>query len=218
MQEQTAPLIFDASSEQVADTVMLLVLMRGQISAKPVCDEGNLPVAPLVGRTIGLVGFDAVARAVARRACHGFGMRVLIYSDNTINRAELEALGAASIGSLDRLLAEADFVSLHGRPGGAPIINAHRLNQMKPDACLINAVHGALVDEQALIHALWFETIGGAGLAIPSETLDRKKDFEACEHAILLPNVVDVAAPAPPANQSIISGNVIPLFEHDPRV
>lgn len=204
---QNRPVIheIEPAGEQAADTVMLLMLSLARRR------EGGAPT--IAGRTLGLVGFDDAAKAVARRAAQGFGMRVLVYGALGEQRALVRQLGAAISPSLSDLLGESDFVSLHGRPGDGAFVNAHRLNQMKPDACLINAAHGELMDEQDLVHALWFETIGGAGIAVPPDTLDRLKDLEACDNAVILPLAGEAARSVGISRRPQAASNVIPMFE-----
>jgi lactate dehydrogenase-like 2-hydroxyacid dehydrogenase len=122
----------------------------------------------ITGKTLGLVGFGRIARAVARRAHHGFGMRVL-YVDPVPAPADVAAnVGATACASLDELLSRADFVSLHC-PGGAAnrhLVDAARLAAMKPTAFLINSARGDVVDEAALVAALERRTIAGAALDV----------------------------------------------------
>ncbi|MEL6965621.1 MAG: NAD(P)-dependent oxidoreductase, partial [Pseudomonadota bacterium] len=76
------------------------------------------------------------------------------------------------------------------RGDSALTITAERLNQMECDALLINGSHGELMDETAVVHALWFETIGGVGLSAPTRTLSRLRDFEASDKATILDHPV----------------------------
>ena len=177
----------DRLSEQRADATMMLALMMGSWS--------RLPGRQLSERTLGLIGFGQVGRSVARRALDGFGMRVLVHSLSATDRAIAEHGGAEWADSIDALLPEADFVSLHCHRGveSHHVIDAHRLNQMKPDAFLINTAHGDLVDEQALVHALWFETIGGAGIGVPRRQLGHLQELLVCDNVIVLPDAGDVA-------------------------
>lgn len=199
--------------EQAADTVMFLALTLARRAA---ADGAS---SALSGRTLGLVGFDDVAKAVAKRAAHGFGMRVLVYGASGQERAVVRQLGAGVAASLSDLLGASDFVSLHDRPGGgAAWINAHRLDQMKPDACLINTADGDLMDEQDLMHALWFETIGGAGISVPAETLDRLKDFQACHNAVVLPREASRRRTCETPAPFQCTGNVVQLFERRHQV
>ena len=203
---QTMPAIdFSAwSHEQAADTVMVLMQSLARRRSTP---------STLAGQTLGLVGFDETAGAVASRAAQDFGMQVLIYGESHQEQAIARKLGLRVSASLDHLLGRSDVVSLHGQPGdGAAVINAHRLNQMKPDALLINTAHGELMDEQDLLHALWFETIGGAGVAVPEDTLHRLNDLEACDNVVVLSSADRRREADPRPVKPAASGNVVPLF------
>jgi D-3-phosphoglycerate dehydrogenase len=126
----------------------------------------------VAGRTLGLVGFGAGAKAVAERA-RGFGLRLVAWA-RTPDRhwADAERLGVELI-DLDRLLAESDFVSIHLPlvPDTRHLIDAGRLGQMKQTALLVNTARGAILDEAALVEALRQRRIAGAALDV-FETLD----------------------------------------------
>jgi glyoxylate reductase len=115
------------------------------------------------GRTLGVIGFGRIGRAVARRAT-GFGMRVLYYDPV----APPAGTAAAEPVSLDELVATADFVSVHVSlsPETHHLIDATRLRQMKPTAVLVNAARGPVVDERALAEALDAGEIFAAGLDV----------------------------------------------------
>ena len=116
--------------------------------------------------TLGLVGLGRIGQAVARRG-KGFGMRIL-YHDAQRAAAETEQeLGAEFVG-LDKLLAEADFVSLHVPLSAAThhLIGEAELRRMKPTAVLINTSRGPVVDEEALVRVLAEGAIAGAGLDV----------------------------------------------------
>jgi len=115
------------------------------------------------GRTLGVIGFGRIGRAVARRAA-GFGMRVLYYDPVAPPAGET---GAEPLG-LDELVATADFVSVHVSlsPETHHLIDAARLRQMKPTAVLVNAARGPVVDERALAEALDAGEIFAAGLDV----------------------------------------------------
>ncbi|MEM7042199.1 MAG: NAD(P)-dependent oxidoreductase [Pseudomonadota bacterium] len=191
--------------QQAADTVIGLM--------QSLARRRGLAPSTLAGQTLGLVGFDETARAVAKRASQNVGMQVLVYGESDEERTIARKLGLRVSPSLSHLLGRSGVVSLHRRPGdGAAIIDALRLNQMKPDAFLINADHGALIDQQDLLHALWFETIGGAGIAVPEDTLDRLSDLEACDNALVVPSADRRREAAPGPTKPEAFGNVVPLF------
>jgi len=117
------------------------------------------------GATLGIVGLGQIGLAVARRA-RGFDMRILYHDRTRHPQAEAE-LGAEYV-SLDRLLGESDFVSLHVPLASQTrhLIGQRELSLMKPSAVLVNAARGAVVDQQALCAALKERRIAAAGLDV----------------------------------------------------
>lgn len=120
------------------------------------------------GATLGVIGFGRIGQAVARRAHHGFGMRVLAWGRTPPPDAWLATMGVEYVASLDAVLAEADVVSLHlpSTPETRGIINAERLARMQPGTFLVNTARGDLVDDDALIAALREGRLAGAGLDV----------------------------------------------------
>jgi D-3-phosphoglycerate dehydrogenase len=115
--------------------------------------------------TVGIVGLGRIGRAVARR-CRAYEMRVLAH-DVAPDAAYARSHGI-ELTSLEQLLRESDFVTLHAPhlPETDGLINAARLQLMKPSAFLINTARGGLVDEAALHEALVSRRIAGAGLDV----------------------------------------------------
>ncbi len=120
----------------------------------------------IYGKTLGILGLGAIGTAVARRA-QGFSMK-LLYTAAHGPKPELEQQLGCSFVSLERLLEESDFLSLHCKLDDSThhIINADRLRRMKPSAYLVNTGRGALVDESALAEALAKKVIAGAALDV----------------------------------------------------
>jgi D-3-phosphoglycerate dehydrogenase len=118
------------------------------------------------GRTVGIVGLGEVGRRVARICGTGLGMRVLAY-DPYLTAAECQTRGATQ-ASLDALLAQADFVTIHcpltAETRG--MLGQRELALMQPDAFLINTARGGIVDEAALASALEARQIAGAGVDV----------------------------------------------------
>jgi glyoxylate reductase len=125
--------------------------------------------ADVHGKTLGLVGFGRIGRAVARRAL-GFGMRVLYHDTLPADPAVERELHATAV-DLGTLLRESDFVSLHTllSPETRHLINERALRLMKKTAILVNASRGPVVDEAALVRALAEGWIQGAGLDVFEE-------------------------------------------------
>jgi phosphoglycerate dehydrogenase-like enzyme len=141
------------------------------------------------GLCLGLVGFGAIGRAVARRAA-GFDMRVLAH-DPAPDRRIAESLGVALV-SLDVLLSEADVVSLHVPLTGKTrdLIDPGALGRMKKGAFLINTSRGEIVDEAALYQALKAGRLGGAGLDVLSiEPPPAAHPLFELENVVLTPHV-----------------------------
>ncbi len=127
--------------------------------------EQSRPLRRIPGRTLGLVGFGRSAKAMARRAS-GFGLRVLATRrDMAAVDPEAESSGVRMV-SLDNLLAQSDFVSLHLSLNNDTrhLLDREALIQMKPGSILINTARGAIVDENALADMLESGHLAGAGL------------------------------------------------------
>ena len=138
-------------------------------------------------KTLGVLGFGRIGRAVARRAL-GFDMRVL-YHDVARSTPEIERELKARYVDKDTLLREADFVSLHVllTPETRHLIDERALRSMKKTAVLVNAARGPIVDEAALARALSEKWIAAAGLDVFED--------EPVIHAGLLPLTNVVMAP-----------------------
>jgi glyoxylate reductase len=122
--------------------------------------------ADVWGKTLGVVGFGRIGQAVARRA-QGFRMRVIYTSGHRVP-AEIEKGLGAEYRTLDALLAESDFISLHTPLNDATrhMISAPQFAAMKPTAYIINTSRGPVIDEAALIAALAAGRIAGAALDV----------------------------------------------------
>jgi D-3-phosphoglycerate dehydrogenase / 2-oxoglutarate reductase len=126
----------------------------------------NSPFTPeLEGKTVGIVGFGEIGRAVARKLS-GFRVELLAH-DPYVDHGVIRRGGAEPV-ALDVLLDRSDFVTLHARPEPAapPLIGRDELARMKPTAILVNTARAALVDEEALLDALREGLIGGAAMDV----------------------------------------------------
>ena len=191
----------DVLTDATADTAMTLLLMvarragEGERHVRTRAWTGWRPTHMLgtqvSGKTLGLVGMGRIARAVARRAHHGFGMKVLFHDPYPPSPQEAAALGAEPVDSLDDVLTRADFVSLHcpATPETRHLVNAERLGRMKPGAYLINTARGDVVDEAALVAALKAGTIRGAALDVFEREPVVTEDLLSMENVVLLPHL-----------------------------
>ena len=140
----------------------------------------------LAGKTLGIVGFGRIGRAVAKRAV-GFGMRIIYYSPG----AESE-FGAIKMNSLDELLHESDFVSIHTPLNDSTrhMVNADFLSKMKPNAVFINTSRGPVVDQAALYEALKAKQIFAAGLDVTDpEPLPLTSPLLTLENCVIVPHI-----------------------------
>lgn len=122
--------------------------------------------ADVFGATLGIIGIGRIGRGVAHRA-KGFNMRVIYYDPYPLPPEAQEQLGATPV-DLKRLLAEADFVSVHVplTQQTQHLLSTPQFESMKRTAILINTSRGPVVDEAALVEALTARKIAGAGLDV----------------------------------------------------
>ena len=146
------------------------------------------------GKTLGIVGFGRIGRAMARRA-QGFGMRIL-YQDAVAADAATERELRATRTDVATLLRESDFVTLHTPllPETRHLINAQSLKTMKKTAYLINASRGPVVDEAALGQALKEGWIAGAGLDVFEEEPKVHPSLMGLRNVVLAPHIASASS------------------------
>jgi len=161
------------------------------------------------GKTLGIVGFGRIGRAVARRAA-GFGMRVLYHNRSRLTPAE-ERESPAEYADLNTLLAQADFVSLHVPLSGETrhLIGAAELSRMKPTAYLINTARGPVVDEVALLATLQRGMIAGAGLDVYENEPALTPGLADLPNVVLLPHVGSATLETRTAMAAMAARNLI---------
>lgn len=167
------PGVLDETTADFAWTLLMAVARR-LVEGDHLARSGNwkgwdldqMVGTDVFGKTLGIVGFGRIGRAMARRAS-GFQMKV-IYTDTLSASRDVEESLNAEYRDLNALLAEADFVSVH-----VPLVaetrglfDAPRFHRMKPTAFLINTSRGPVVDEPALVYALETGKIAGAALDV----------------------------------------------------
>lgn len=150
----------------------------------------HMMATKVTGKTLGCIGFGRIAQAMAQRAHFGFGMKVIFSDPYPPPQAVIDKFGATQM-SVEEVLAQADFVSLHC-PGGKDtyhLLNDERIGMMQPHAVLINSARGDVIDNQALISALKSGKIAGAGLDVFEGEPELDPGFLDCENAVLLPHL-----------------------------
>ncbi len=169
-------------------------------------------------KTLGLIGFGRIGKAVARRAHFGFGMRILYYDAYPPDPEAVAAVGAEACSSLEEVLERADFVSLHC-PGSAEnrhLINADRLSLMRPHAFLVNTARGDIVEEAALVAALKAGTIAGAGLDVYEFEPKVSPELASLENVVLLPHLGSATRETRVAMGMRVAENVRAFFAGEP--
>jgi glyoxylate reductase len=161
------------------------------------------------GKTLGIVGFGRIGRAVAKRAT-GFGMRVL-YFDRVAADPETEASLNAKSVPLEELLTESDYVSLHTdyNPETHHLIGAPELAMMKAGAYLINTARGAIVDEAALVDALRSGKLAGAGLDVFEREPEVHPGLLELESAVIAPHIASASMETRSAMALMAAENVL---------
>jgi lactate dehydrogenase-like 2-hydroxyacid dehydrogenase len=191
----------DVLTDDTADDAVMLMLMvarragEGERHVRAGAWTGWRPTHMLgtkvSGKTLGLIGMGRIARAVARRAHHGFGMRVIFHDPYPPPPAVAAELGAEPRPGVDDVLREADFVSLHcpATPETHHLIDARRLALLRRSAFLINTARGDVVDEAALVAALERGTIAGAALDVYEHEPQVHPALLRMENVVLLPHL-----------------------------
>lgn len=145
----------------------------------------------VTGKTLGLIGFGRIAKALAHKAHFGFGMRILLHDPVPQSPEVLHALGAQACASPEEVLRSADFVSLHCPAGRDTyhLLDAARLACMPRHAYLINTARGDVVDQGALADALREKRIAGAGLDVYEGEPAIPPALLALDNVVLLPHL-----------------------------
>ena len=215
----------DVLSECTADLAMTLMLMAARRTSEGEREvrEGrwdgwrptHLVGTKVSGKTLGIVGFGRIGQEMARRAHHGFGMRIVVHNRSRVAPEILAQYNAVQADDLDDLLPRCDFVSLHC-PGGAEnrhLINSRRLDLMRPGAFLINTARGEVINEHDLVQALTFETIGGAALDVFDGEPKIAKDLLDSDRLVMLPHLGSATTEAREAMGFRVMHNLEAFFD-----
>ena len=142
----------------------------------------------VTGKTLGIIGAGRIGSNFGRKAIKGFNMKVIYYGRH--NTPELDELGAKRV-SLDELLSESDYISLHVplTPETKHLIGANELAKMKRTAILINTSRGPVIDEKALAEALKNHVIAAAGLDVYEREPEVEESLKGLKNVTLAPHV-----------------------------
>ncbi|MBA5776282.1 hydroxyacid dehydrogenase [Stappia sp. F7233] len=211
-----------ANDLSVAEYVMTMALMllRGAYGASAAVAGGQWPRQKLIGREVsgrvmGLVGYGAIAREVARRAA-AFGMQVVAFDPYL--PADDPRWAGAELVTLTELLQRADVVSLHVplTETTRHMIGTAEIASMKEGAILVNAARGGVVDEAALAEALRAGRLGGAALDVfETEPLDAESGarFAGLDNLVLTPHIAGVTEESNIRVSDLIADTVLKFLD-----
>lgn len=162
------------------------------------------------GKTLGLLGFGAIAKGVARRA-RGFGMKILAY-DPYVTQLPEEFAGWVELCDLDNVLTSCDILSVHMplTPETKNMISTEALAKMKQGAYVINTARGGIVDETALYNALVSGNLHGAAMdVVESEPMTPEHPLLSLDNVVVTPHIAMYSKEAINAVSMICAENVV---------
>ncbi|MEX2028817.1 MAG: D-glycerate dehydrogenase [Candidatus Curtissbacteria bacterium] len=164
------------------------------------------------GKTIGIVGLGKIGTYVGHIAYGGFKMRILYH--DVWRSEDFEMLTEAKYTSLERLLKEADIVTLHVPllPSTKHLIGTKELAMMHEGAILINTSRGPVVDQEALIDALTRHKIAGAGLDVFEDEHHIPHDLRVLGNTVLTPHIASATVETRSAMANLVAQNIVDVF------
>jgi len=189
----------DYGTEEVADSALSLILglMRKTNHLANLCSQGRYATLEahgskrLRGRTLGIIGFGRIGKAVAERG-KAFGFKIGFY-DPYINDGEDKALGVSRYDTLNELMSKSDVISVNCLLNNETyhLINTESLSQVKKGSFLVNTARGGIINEKALAEALNDGRLAGVGLdVLENEPTDVESKVQLNPDLINRPNVI----------------------------
>ncbi|MFJ5714212.1 hydroxyacid dehydrogenase [Neobacillus sp. NPDC093127] len=212
-----------ANATSVAEYVMSAMLSanRPLYSAAAESRVGNWNRIKFTGgeianKTLGLIGLGEISHRVAKRAL-AFGMQVIGY-DPFITEYDhiVSETGIQLIKSLEDVLTESDFISLHVPLTAAThyLISKSELQKMKPTAYIINTSRGGIIDETALAAALNEQTIAGAFLdVLEVEPISQSNQLLSCETAVITPHIAGLTNESQIRTSLLVAKEVVKILK-----
>lgn len=166
----------------------------------------------LLGKKLGIIGLGRIGSVVARIAVKGMGMKVFYTGPSP--KEDFEKEFGAEFKTLDQLLSESDFVTLHVplTPQTTHLINAEKLSLMKKTAYVINTARGPVIDEQALTLSLREGKIAGAGLDVFESEDHITESLRSLDNVILTPHIASATKEARDDMSRIAAENIIAVL------
>jgi glyoxylate reductase len=212
------------TTEATADLTfgLMLAVARRMVEGDRLVRAGKFPGgqsrhllgAYVWGKTLGLIGGGGlIGKAVARRA-QGFGMRVLYWTPRRKPESEEREAGLTFV-SLDELLRESDFVSLH-QPLNAQTrhqLGKREIGLMKKTAFVINTARGPIIDETALVRALKGKKIAGAGLDVFEHEPKVHPELKQQKNVVIVPHLGSATVEVREEMANIVVDNILALLD-----
>jgi glyoxylate reductase len=166
----------------------------------------------VAGKTLGIVGAGRIGTAVAKRAV-GFEMKIL-YTRKSGPSSQMDALGGRYV-SLEELLRESDFISIHTplTPETHHLLNRENLRLVKPTAILVNTGRGPVIEEEALAEALAEGRLAAAGLDVYEFEPKVNERLLKLPNVVLLPHIGSATWEARSAMAELAAQNIVDYFE-----
>jgi len=192
------PGVLTDCTADIAMTLLLMVARRAAEGDRLIRNkewDGWCPMHMLstkvTGKKLGFIGFGRIAQAVAQKAHFGFDMELSFYDPYPPSDEVIKKFSATKLESVEDVLKDADFVTLHCPGGGSNtnLMNAERLGMMKNHAFLINTARGDVVDEPALVNALRDGVIAGAGLDVFATEPTVTEELLGMDNVVMFPHL-----------------------------
>ena len=215
------PGVLTDCTADIAMTLLLMVARRAGEGERLVRNkewDGWRPMHMLstkvTGKKLGLIGFGRIAQAVAQKAHFGFGMQLSFYDPYPPSDDVIKKFSATQLDSVEDVLKDADFVTLHCPGGGSNtnLMNAERFALMKKHAFLINTARGDVVDEAALVQALKDGVIAGAGMDVFAKEPTVTEDLLSMENVVMFPHLGSATTETRVAMGHVLIGQCEGLF------
>jgi glyoxylate reductase len=213
------PLVTEATAD--LHWALLLAVARRVVEGDSALRSGVFPGGQSMrfvgsevnGKILGIVGLGAIGEAVARRA-RGFNMRLLYTKRHRLDKARETALGV-EYRSLDDLLRESDFVSIHAAlsPETVHLIGEREFHLMRPSAYLVNTARGPIVDEKALVRVLEEKRIAGAALDVYEHEPAVEPALIHLPNVVLTPHLGSAALETRERMAGVVAENIVAVIE-----
>ena len=171
----------------------------------------------VTGKTLGLIGMGRIAQAMAHKSHFGFNMKIIFFDPYFDNAEIIKKFEATKLGSINEVLSQADFVSLHcpSTKETRGLMNKETISKMKRSAYLINTARGDIVNESELVEALKEKKIMGAGLDVYEKEPSVQQDLINLKNVFLLPHLGSATNETREAMGMRVFDNVMSFFNNE---